>query len=85
MKRATWLPIARAPAATSIADWDYYLAFNMFRMAAILQGILARAIQGNATSPEALATGQRARPMAAAGWRLVEGMRAGRSAAAVQP
>ena len=69
----------------SIADWDYYLAFNMFRMAAILQGILARAIQGNATSPEALATGQRARPMAAAGWRLVEGMRAGRSAAAVQP
>jgi aminoglycoside phosphotransferase (APT) family kinase protein len=68
----------------SIDDWDYYLSFNMFRMAAILQGILARAIQGNATSPEALATGQRARPMAAAGWRLVEGMRAG-PAAAVQP
>jgi len=56
----------------SIADWDYYLAFNMFRMAAILQGILARAIQGNATSPEALATGRRARPMAEAGWRQVE-------------
>ena len=69
----------------SIADWDYYLAFNMFRMAAILQGILARAIQGNATSPEALATGQRARPMAAAGWRLVEGMPAGPVVAGVQP
>jgi aminoglycoside phosphotransferase (APT) family kinase protein len=54
-----------------IDDWDYYLAFNMFRMASILQGILARANQGNATSPEALATGQRARPMAAAGWRQV--------------
>jgi aminoglycoside phosphotransferase (APT) family kinase protein len=60
----------------SIDDWDYYLAFNMFRMAAILQGILARAIQGNATSPEALATGQRARPMAAAGWRLVNDLQA---------
>jgi aminoglycoside phosphotransferase (APT) family kinase protein len=72
----------------SIDAWDYYLAFNMFRMAAILQGILARAIQGNATSPEALATGRRARPMAAAGWRLVEGMRAtpmARVAGAVQP
>jgi aminoglycoside phosphotransferase (APT) family kinase protein len=69
----------------AIDDWDYYLAFNMFRMAAILQGILARANQGNATSPEALATGQRARPMAAAGWRLVEGMRSDPIAAAVQP
>ena len=58
----------------SIEDWDYYLAFNMFRMAAILQGILARAIQGNATSSEAIATGQRARPMAAAGWSQVEAM-----------
>jgi len=60
----------------SIEDWDYYLAFNMFRMAAILQGILARAIQGNATSSEAIATGQRARPMAAAGWSQVEAMQA---------
>jgi hypothetical protein len=57
-------------------------------MAAILQGILARAIQGNATSPEALATGRRARPMAAAGWRLVEGLRTGPTASvagAAQP
>jgi aminoglycoside phosphotransferase (APT) family kinase protein len=57
---------------SALAEWDYYLAFNMFRMAAILQGILARAMQGNATSPEALATGRRARPMAEAGWRQVE-------------
>lgn len=62
----------RRTGRTSIADWDYYLAFNMFRMASILQGILARAMQGNATSPEAIATGKRARPMAEAGWRQVE-------------
>lgn len=52
-----------------IANWDYYLAFNMFRMAAILQGIRARAQQGNASSTEAEETGRRARPMAEAGWR----------------
>jgi aminoglycoside phosphotransferase (APT) family kinase protein len=64
----------RRTGRAAIADWDYYLAFNMFRMAAILQGILARAMQGNATSPEAVATGKRARPMAEAGWRQVEQM-----------
>jgi aminoglycoside phosphotransferase (APT) family kinase protein len=64
----------RRTGRAGIADWDYYLAFNMFRMAAILQGILARALQGNAASAEALATGQRARPMAEAGWRQVEQM-----------
>jgi aminoglycoside phosphotransferase (APT) family kinase protein len=62
---------------SALPEWDYYLAFNMFRMAAILQGILARAMQGNATSPEALATGRRARPVAEAGWRQVEQLLAG--------
>ena len=49
--------------------WDYVMAFNMFRMAAILQGILSRALQGNATAGNARATGERARRMAEAGWR----------------
>ncbi|MEO7152531.1 MAG: phosphotransferase, partial [Burkholderiaceae bacterium] len=30
-------------AAVSPADWDYYLVFNMFRLASILQGIAKRA------------------------------------------
>jgi len=55
----------------SLPDWDYYMAFNMFRMAAILQGILARARQGSAASAEAEATGRLAGPMADAGWRQV--------------
>jgi aminoglycoside phosphotransferase (APT) family kinase protein len=55
---------------TGIANWDYYLVFNMFRMAAILQGVLARALAGNAPSPNSLETGRRARKMAEAGWRL---------------
>lgn len=53
------------------ADWDYYLAFNMFRMAAILQGIYSRALQGQAAAADALETGRRARPMADAAWRQV--------------
>ena len=53
-------------------DWEYYLAFNMFRLAAIIQGIMARALQGNASSAEAIEAGKRARPLAEAGWRQVE-------------
>jgi aminoglycoside phosphotransferase (APT) family kinase protein len=60
---------------TQIADFDFYLAFNLFRLAAILQGIAARARQGNAASPDAVEQGQRARPIAQAGWRQVERMR----------
>ena len=61
----------RRTGRADIAQWDYYLAFNMFRMAAILQGILSRALQGSAASADALETGRRARPMAEAGWRQV--------------
>ena len=53
---------------------DYLMAFNMFRMAAILQGILARSRQGNAAAADARATGKRARRMAEAGWRQAEAL-----------
>jgi len=54
--------------------WGYVMAFNMFRMAAILQGILARSRQGNAASADARATGERARRMAEAGWRQAQAL-----------
>ena len=50
--------------------WAYYLAFNLFRLAAILQGVLARALQGNASSAHALEAGRRARAVAELGWRI---------------
>jgi aminoglycoside phosphotransferase (APT) family kinase protein len=53
-------------------EWTYFLAFNMFRLAAILQGVLARAIQGNASSTSALEAGRRARPLAEQAWALVQ-------------
>jgi aminoglycoside phosphotransferase (APT) family kinase protein len=53
-------------------DWTYYSAFCMFRLAGILQGVLARALQGNASSATALQAGRRARPLAELGWKLVQ-------------
>jgi len=53
-----------------IADWDFYLAYNLFRMAAILQGIMGRAKDGTAASADALAIGRGARPLAELGWAV---------------
>jgi aminoglycoside phosphotransferase (APT) family kinase protein len=55
-----------------IDHWDFYLAYNMFRLAAILQGIMKRALDGTAASPQALDAGQRARPMAELGLKYAQ-------------
>lgn len=55
----------------SIEDFDFYIAFGMFRLAAILAGIAARARAGNASSAHAEEAGRRARPMAEAAWQQV--------------
>jgi aminoglycoside phosphotransferase (APT) family kinase protein len=49
-------------------DWNFYLAFNMFRIAAILQGIMKRVVDGTASSAQAIDAGRRARPMAELAW-----------------
>src|SRR5436309_1582918 len=54
------------------SHWDFYLAYNLFRMAAILQGILKRVVDGTAASAHARDAGMRARPMAELGWKQVE-------------
>ena len=55
-----------------IPNWDFYMAYNMFRLAGILQGIMGRVNDGTAASAHALEQGKRARPMAEAGWQQVE-------------
>ena len=57
-----------------IANWDFYMAYNMFRLAAILQGIMGRVVQGTAANVRARESGARARALAEAGWRRVEEM-----------
>ncbi len=37
----------------TIEGWPFYLAFSYFRLAAILQGVVRRADEGNASNPEA--------------------------------
>ena len=58
---ALGLPSERAYVATycqrtgrsGIANWDFYIAFNFFRLAAILHGIAGRVARGNASSAQA--------------------------------
>jgi aminoglycoside phosphotransferase (APT) family kinase protein len=57
---------------SKIDNWDFYMAYNMFRLAGILQGIMGRVVDGTASSLQAIESGKRARPMAEAGWRQVE-------------
>jgi aminoglycoside phosphotransferase (APT) family kinase protein len=66
-------PTLERPSAQA---WDFYMAYNMFRMAAILQGVLSRALAGNASSEQALEAGRRARPLAELAWKEVERNRA---------
>jgi len=61
----------RRTGRASIPNWDFYIAYNMFRLAGILQGIMKRALEGTASSQQALETGRRARPMAEMGWKIV--------------
>lgn len=53
-------------------DWNFYLAYNMFRIAAILQGIAKRVEAGTASSDEAKANGAGARPMAELAWKFAQ-------------
>jgi aminoglycoside phosphotransferase (APT) family kinase protein len=55
-----------------IANWEFYLIFNMFRIAAILHGVLSRALQGNAASQNAIETGGRARLVADVAWGMAQ-------------
>lgn len=59
---------ASATGRDVMADWDFYMAYNLFRMAAILHGIAQRAVDGTAAAADAVETGAKAAPLAALGW-----------------
>ncbi|MET3513877.1 aminoglycoside phosphotransferase (APT) family kinase protein [Pseudacidovorax sp. 1753] len=54
----------------AIAHWPFYLAFNLFRLAAIQQGIARRALDGNAANRRAADVAARVEATAAEGWRV---------------
>lgn len=55
-----------------IDNWSFYIAYNMFRLSGILQGIVKRAQDGTAASEKAAEAGARAKPLAEMGWAIVE-------------
>ena len=52
------------------ADWNFYLAYNLFRIAAILQGIAKRVQDGTASSAHARNAASGVRPLAQLGWQF---------------
>ncbi len=52
--------------------WNFYFAYNLFRLTAIMQGVAARARQGTASSQEAAAQGALAPKVAELGWHLAQ-------------
>lgn len=52
------------------ADWNFYLAYNLFRLAAILQGIAKRVEAGTASSAQAVASAAGAPVLAKMAWNF---------------
>ncbi len=57
---------------TGIPALDWYFAYNMFRIAAILQGIAGRVRDGTAASAQAVESIKRIEPLADAAWRFAK-------------
>ena len=54
------------------ADWNFYMAYNMFRIAAILQGIAKRVEAGTASSAQAVSSAAGPRPLAKLAWNFAQ-------------
>jgi aminoglycoside phosphotransferase (APT) family kinase protein len=59
----------------AIAGWEFYLVYSLFRIAAILQGIAKRAIDGTAAGADAAEQGRLARPLAEQAWQLAQSLK----------
>jgi len=62
----------RRTGVTRIDNWNFYLAFSFFKMTAIVQGILKRALEGNASNSSALEVGRMAGSLSTMAMALIE-------------
>ena len=62
----------RANVGAVLQDWNFYLAYNLFRIAAIVQGIAKRVEAGTASSSQAREAGAGAKPLAELGWQFAQ-------------
>jgi aminoglycoside phosphotransferase (APT) family kinase protein len=61
----------RRTGRSGIENWTFYLAFSLFRLAAIAQGVYKRHLDGTAASPDAVRSRDAARERAELAWSLV--------------
>ncbi len=54
-----------------IDNWNFYLAFSLYRLAAIAQGVYRRGLSGNAANAESIKMSNAARERAELAWSLV--------------
>ncbi|MDZ4053741.1 MAG: phosphotransferase [Phenylobacterium sp.] len=55
-----------------LPDLNWYFAYNIFRLAGIIQGIVGRVRDGTANSPQAAAMAERVPLLAKAGWNFAQ-------------
>ncbi len=58
----------------AVPSWEFYMVYSLFRIAAILQGIARRAIDGTAAGADAAEQGRLARPLAEQAWALAQSL-----------
>jgi aminoglycoside phosphotransferase (APT) family kinase protein len=61
----------RDPAGV-VANMDFYIAYNMFRLAAIVHGIRGRVVRGTAANAHAKNTAATVEPLAALAWQQAQ-------------
>jgi aminoglycoside phosphotransferase (APT) family kinase protein len=63
----------RATGRSEIPDWKFFLGFSMFRSAAIVEGVYARALAGNAADSRGIAMHEMTKITSSCGWEIVRG------------
>jgi aminoglycoside phosphotransferase (APT) family kinase protein len=59
------------------ALWEFYMAYNLFRVSCIRQGVYARALDGTAANVRAAESGKLVRPAAELAWKIAGGLAGG--------
>ena len=62
----------RLTGRTEVPNVDWFFAYNLFRLAGICQGIVGRARDGTANSPQAAAMEERVPQLATAAWHFAQ-------------
>jgi aminoglycoside phosphotransferase (APT) family kinase protein len=57
---------------SEIKDWTFYLAYNLFRLGGLYQGVYKRGIAGNASSGHWQDFAESCKLLAARAWRMIE-------------